>query len=315
MSWFTSKFTRRAPTPAQGLYAPPPGPPPHWQPAPERSHTFGLLNEATKDEYEAALDFCARNAPEPPRLLPSHIVDRIDAEGCRTWTLQWPRSPRFVGNTQNSSEKGGSSVVKVVTEKSCMDVCLLSDLPLLAGLYDIQGKSGVYYEILIHKMDGIIAVGTTCRPHPEWRLPGWDRLNVGLHLDDFRKFFEDPYGVRDYTDRLKHITPGDTIGCGYQFSNSGVFFTHNGVRLRDAFTGVYLPRAQHDVYAAIGVEGANNFDVNFGGDLFRWKEGNEWAWRVEGHVGHLSSGDFVDHDDQLPSYEEVRGGPANNLDP
>ena len=80
-----------------------------------------------------------------------------------------------------------------------------------------------------------------------------------------------------------------------------MFFTHNGVRLPDAFTGVYMPRTAHDVYAAIGVEGENDFEVNFGGDVFKWLEANEWAWRVEGHVGTggLSEG--------LPPYSQEPG--------
>lgn len=145
------------------------------------------------------------------------------------------------------------------------------------------------------------SVGTSCRPYPLWRLPGWNRLSAGLHLDDFRKFFEDPEGGRDYTNLLNHISPGDTIGCGYEFSSGALFFTHNGQRLPNAFTGIYLPRQNYDVFAAIGVEGYNVFDVNFGGELFRWKEGNEWAWRVEGHVGRLTRG-YDDPNEQLPAY-------------
>lgn len=49
--------------------------------------------------------------------------------------------------------------VYVSTDRKCREVCLMSDLPILGGLYDIQGKEGVYYEITINKMDGIIAIG------------------------------------------------------------------------------------------------------------------------------------------------------------
>jgi Ran-binding protein 9/10 len=121
-----------------------------------------------------------------------------------------------------------------------------------------------------------------------------------------RKFFEDPEGGRDYTPLLQQITAGDTIGCGYDFSASSIFFTYNGIRLPNAFGGVYVPRRQYDVYAAIGVEGACKFEVNFGGDIFQWKEGNEWAWRVEGHVGRLPGLSAPHVDDQLPSYTEAR---------
>ena len=149
-----------------------------------------------------------------------------------------------------------------------------------------------------------MSTGTACRPYPAWRLPGWNRLSSGLHLDDFRKFFEDPDGGRDYTSLLNRISDGDTIGCGYEFASGTVFYTHNGLRLPPAFSGVYLPRHTLDVYAAIGVEGRNSFEVNFGADLFRWKEGNEWAWRVEGHVGRLT-GSSGAVDDELPSYSRM----------
>lgn len=148
--------------------------------------------------------------------------------------------------------------------------------------------------------------GTACLPYPDWRLPGWNRLSVGLHLDDFRKFYEDPDGGRDYETRglLKKISSGDSIGFGYEFASSSVFFTYNGVRLPNAFSGVYVPPGKHDVYAAIGVEGHNEFEVNFGTDVFRWKEGNDWAWRVEGHVGNFA-GSSGGGDDELPSYQEA----------
>ncbi len=120
-----------------------------------------------------------------------------------------------------------------------------------------------------------------------------------------RKFFEDPDGGRDYSPLLTSFSVGSVIGCGYDFTSSSVFYTYDGRRLPDAFGGVYLPRTQYDVYAAIGVEGACEFEVNFGSDLFKWKEGNEWAWRVEGHVGRLS-GTSATFKDELPTYEEAR---------
>ena len=152
--------------------------------------------------------------------------------------------------------------------------------------------------------NAVNAIGSACLPYPYWRFPGWNRQSAGLHLDDFRKFFETPDGGRDYETGglLNKISSGDSIGFGYEFESGSVFFTYNGVGLGNAFRGVYLPREKHDVYAAIGVEGDNDFEVNFGTDTFRWKEGNDWAWRVEGHVGCTagSSGG----DDGLPSYQE-----------
>lgn len=156
MSWFKSlshKHEEKKPP-----YKPPSGPPPGWTPAPEQSHTYGLRNEATDDEYEAAEKFCRQHPVDSPRLLSSELVERIDAVGCRLWSIEHPSSSRFVGQVFGGGEKGGDTT-RVVTSEKCGDVCLMSNLPLLAGLYDIQGKQGVYYEVCIHKMGGIIAIG------------------------------------------------------------------------------------------------------------------------------------------------------------
>ena len=59
----------------------------------------------------------------------------------------------------------------------------------------------------------------------------------------------------------------------------------------------------HDVYATIGLEGANEVEVNFGASDFQWTEGNDVAWRVDGHVGYMV-GSGPGQDERLPSYSE-----------
>jgi len=98
-------------------------------------------------------------------------VDRINVLGCKAWGLEQPTfhhpytRRQFCGLIQNLSDiKGGSGMIDVKTYAQCEDVCLLSDLPIMGGLYDIQGKTGVYYEVLIKKMDGVIAIGNAPPP-------------------------------------------------------------------------------------------------------------------------------------------------------
>jgi len=280
--------------------------PPEWQPAQETSHQFGLLNEASDEDYRTAEAFCEQYPETAPRLLPSMALDAIAQTGCRAWGLSPPQTNRFLGTINNPATRQEKSsiapVVYVETQKECQDVCLLSDLPIIAGLYESKGKEGVYYEIIIRNMEGFIAIGTTCLPYPQWRLPGWNRSSAALHLDDFRKFYEDPDGGRDYETplNLTHISPGDSVGCGYDFNAYSLFFTYNGVRLPSAFTGIYQPRHNHDVFAAIGVSGKCEFEVNFGAEDFRFKPGNEWSWKVDGQMRMTgSSGDI---DDELPAY-------------
>ena len=95
---------------------------------------------------------------------------------------------------------------------------------------------------------------------------------------------------------------GDVVGCGYEFGTGALFFTHNGRRSPNAFVGVHMPRVEHDVYAAISLEGTNEVEVNF-----RWREGNDVTWRVDNHVGRtVQVGSGPGQDERLPSYSEVR---------
>jgi Ran-binding protein 9/10 len=53
----------------------------------------------------------------------------------------------------------GAQTVKVVTGEKCKNSCLLSDLPIMAGLDDVKGKLGVYFEVRMNKMNEIVAIG------------------------------------------------------------------------------------------------------------------------------------------------------------
>lgn len=146
-------------------------PPPAWNPAPERSHTLGLFDEASDDDWEQAEAFCTAHPPTPPKLLASDVIDRIRALGCAAWDLERPADPHFVGHVERCDQiKPGSSgggTWKVRTEKRCRDSCVMSDLPLMAGLYDIHGRRGVYYEVRVNRMDGVVAIGTSLTVHSQ----------------------------------------------------------------------------------------------------------------------------------------------------
>lgn len=173
-------------------YAPPPGPPPSrsgplgppptasppiWTAAPERSHTLGLLSDAPEDEFDAGVRFCDRNPLEQPRFISSADVERIAERGAGAWGLVKPSLRRFDGTVSGDNKSGLSGAWRVRTSSKCGDTSILSNLPIVGGMYDVpKGKQGVYYEVLVHKMDGTIAVGKlpytltskyfmlTCRP-------------------------------------------------------------------------------------------------------------------------------------------------------
>ncbi|KAF8523286.1 endosome protein [Hysterangium stoloniferum] len=296
-------------------YSPPHGPPPSfdpsastlpgWTASAEQPYEWGLKHEATTDEYEAAEQFCKDYPLEPPRLLDSRTIDEIRDKGPSLWQMIPPNSARFQGRMMYTGEG-----TIIATGSDCKDTCLLSNYPVVGGYYCQTGQKGVYYEITVNFMDSdaTVAFGSACRPYPMWRLPGWNRLSAGLHLDDMRKFFEDPDGGRDYTGAdsyLQGLQLGDTFGFGYEFATGNVFFTRNGGRLPNAFIGVYLPPRpdlpRHDVFAAVGVSGRTEVHVNFGRRLFMWKPANESCWKLDNHIGILPGHKRPD-DELLPAY-------------
>ncbi|KAF9028529.1 hypothetical protein BDP27DRAFT_1327300 [Rhodocollybia butyracea] len=287
---------------------------------------LGQFNEASDQEYQDGRSFCLEYPLLPPSLVPSHIIDRIKSDGAKAWGLATPPAShyRFSGSVENIiPDSKGQDIVHVSTTRLCKDYCLVSNLPIAVGMYDTFGRDGVYFEIVIQEMHppaSFLAVGTCCQPYPVFRLPGWNRESTGWHLDDLRKFFEDSDGGRDYTNHgrplplpfrpedpsQQYIPTGSTVGCGYIFSTGSIFYTFNGLRLPDAFSGAHLPRHERDVFAAIGVSGQTKFDVNFGGEPFRWLPGNTWPWRVEGLVGRSILGEGGSSSgaggEELPAY-------------
>ena len=95
---------------------------------------------------------------EQSKLLQPDIVERLSRERSKSWGMKSPTSPRFKGRVK-SGAGSGAGMTKVVTDEGCKDVCLFSDLPIMAGLYDIKKKRGVYYEVVIREMGGIVAIG------------------------------------------------------------------------------------------------------------------------------------------------------------
>lgn len=136
--------------------------PPEWAPAEEQSRAQGLLNDAPEEEFEMAELFCRNYPPYRPALLPSYDVEKIKREGCKAWGMSYPNQNRFIGAIRDLSsvKEGGPKVVEITTEPGCGDVSLMSNFPIMGGLYETQGKEGVYFEVTVKEMGGVVAIGT-----------------------------------------------------------------------------------------------------------------------------------------------------------
>jgi len=298
--------------------------PPSYEALQQPSHIFGLYNEANDDDFEWAKEWMesAGEIPANPYRFAPNVERDIASYGCKLYSLVNPPADdamkdRFQGYVV-LPPRCAYGTSEVVTKRGCKDVCLLSNFPLHFGMYDRSNLRGVYYEITVEKMKGVIALGMTPLPFPQFRLPGWER-GIGLHFDDMHIFLLDDEGGREMRDpRARQALvedsqlKGQVFGCGYDYSRSTVFFTLNGKRLQDEFyaTSTYV---QYDIFAAVGVSGRegmhwtseeNKFTVNFGGEDFAWKEANVDNWcRRSGVSFHVVGMPVVD----LPKYSEREG--------
>ena len=144
--------------------------PPRWTPAIEPSYENGRYSDATLEDCEAAKRFCDHNPVDSPKLLSSHTVERISEEGCKPWEMKEPDTNllgQFKGIKVEPQNEDLAGVTKVVSTKVlCEDTCIFSNLPIMAGLYDTGKQTGVYYEVVIEKMGGIIAIGISSSTNP-----------------------------------------------------------------------------------------------------------------------------------------------------
>jgi len=156
----------------------------------------------------------------------------------------------------------------------------------------------VYFEVRVRSIgpgdDSGLGMGFVAMPYPTWRLPGWERASIGVHSDDGRKYVNDKWGGKDFTDAF---VAGETYGIGLDFSISEVppsyesqalslktevFFTKNGKKIggwnlneeldAQQDLGIEGLEGQNDLFAAIGVFGAMEFDILFNRSDWMWTE-------------------------------------------
>lgn len=108
-----------------------------------------------------------------------------------------------------------------------------------------------------------VAVGlSTCYFHATGKMPGWDKHSFGFHGDDGGLFHSN--GIMD-----RKFGPtfgvGDTVGCGINYANQGIFFTLNGRFLGYGWTGINLTEP---LYPTIGIDSHHPVEINFGSSPF-----------------------------------------------
>ncbi|KAI8048100.1 concanavalin A-like lectin/glucanase domain-containing protein [Syncephalis plumigaleata] len=225
-----------------------------------RQHTFGAHNEASHDDYLAALEFIRDN---PREMIPPSIA----LPPWHTYSFSQPLAFGRVAIDGVSVTEEGCAI----TFSSKRDTSILCQYPVPSEASTWSATSSVnaitsqkyYYEIEIiqkTRQSSTIAIGFATRPYPSFRLPGWEAVSVGYHSDDGRKFLSDPMGGMDYA---AGYAEGDIIGCGYDPASGSVYYTRNGRHLGVAFSNIRAPA----LYPCIGADDECTLYANFGAPL------------------------------------------------
>lgn len=108
-----------------------------------------------------------------------------------------------------------------------------------------------------------IAIGLSTK-YSQSRMPGWDKLSYGYHGDDGGIFHSRGDMVRVYGPKYGE---GDTVGCGVNYENGGIFYTLNGSFLGYAWCGLgMVQEGNTELYPTVGVDSNCPLGLNFGNE-------------------------------------------------
>lgn len=111
-----------------------------------------------------------------------------------------------------------------------------------------------------------VAVGlSTLAFRPRDKMPGWDDHSYGYHGDDGGIFHGQGEMIKRYG---PPFGPGDTVGCGLEYSSKKIFFVKNGEFLGFAFDVLRDDVIERGLYPTVGVDTECPLFVNFGAHPF-----------------------------------------------
>ncbi|SGY60017.1 BQ5605_C007g04371 [Microbotryum silenes-dioicae] len=155
--------------------------------------------------------------------------------------------------------------------------CVQSNLPL-PKINEVYYWECKMYE----KPEGTnVALGLATKPYPSFRMPGASKYSVGYLSADGFKSHSYPFTATSYGPPLRE---GDVLGIGYRPRSGTVFFTRNGKKLEDAYTGL----TRHNLFPTVGADGPCTVHVNLGQAGFVFIEANVKKWGLAPMMGTLA---------------------------
>ncbi|KAI9480541.1 MAG: concanavalin A-like lectin/glucanase domain-containing protein [Benjaminiella poitrasii] len=260
----------------------------------ESEESIACLTEDARLSYERAKIWQDRHPPDsiPTDITPPQLVS-IQEKGVSAF--------EFEGEPDANVYVAGRTELQFIDGECCIQTNL--PLPRQQEVYYWEAK-------LFEKPDSTtVSVGVATKPYPAWRLPGthtyslgkggggneddyfnkkkkllihtgWNRYSIGYFSDNGCKYFSSPFNGKPYG---VPFSRGDVIGVGYKHRTGTIFFTRNGRRLEDAYTGL-----RWNLFPTIGANGPCQIHVNLGQAGFVFVEANVKKWGLAPSHGTLA---------------------------
>lgn len=237
------------------------------------------VDESTRAGHELAQRWCANHPPLSPRdtdiTMPQFLG--IQEKGVSAWSFDPAYESNqgvlvsartelqfFADSPGMTPEEGGACTIQ-------------SNLPL-------PKSNDMYYwecKIFSKPETTTIAIGLSTKPYPSFRFPGYCKHSVAIFSQDGFKCYNHPFNAQSYG---APFVKGDVVGVGFRPRTGSVFFTRNGVRMTEAFTGLQ----SYNLFPTVSADGAAEVHVNFGQAGFVFIEANVKKWGLAPMVGTLA---------------------------
>jgi hypothetical protein len=172
----------------------------------------------------------------------------VEEDGC---TIRHPEPGALLGVIQSQQPFTLAAAAASAAKQKQKQQCAYFEVEVLeVGCSPDTQSSGV----------ACVAIGLAPGGYPSDCLPGWLEGSVGYHGDDGRLYLEQDNGGQPFGPL---VVKGDIVGCGIDSVNQRVFFTRNGLFLKEAVSGDWVGRQPY--YPTVGVGG----DSGGGGEVVR----------------------------------------------
>ncbi|KAG9017912.1 Rsp5p-dependent ubiquitination, sorting of cargo proteins at the multivesicular body [Tulasnella sp. JGI-2019a] len=231
------------------------------------------LEAASEQERQTYRRAQAFQTQYPPNSLPTDITLSqflsIQEKGVSAWSFDpdYESSPNVLVHAR-------TELTFLPDPSSASSVQSNLPLPKLNEVY--------YWEVKMFDLPigTNVSIGLATKPYPSFQLPGHNRHSIAYHSNG-DKSYNFPFTLSSYGSPLKE---GDVVGIGYKPRTGSVFFTRNGRKLDDAFTGL----SRWNLFPTVGADGPCSVHVNLGQAGFVHIEANVKKWGLAPSVGTLA---------------------------